>query len=171
MLLSDIAPLHTTGEQGKLVGRIIFAAFYLYALLLIPKRLPGITQGSALVMFMFLAFGTVKFETWYAIWGLAFLVLVPTVTESLVVLLFSCGTLLVAPFFDYLWVWGGASGSMYGAINSFCYLVAFLPALLLLCASRLQSWLTRMQTLPAPTLPELPEVVLVTSSVDVLQVP
>lgn len=145
VLISDVAPLHLTGENGKLIGRIIFACFYLYAFFLTRKRLSGIAQGSAIVMFMFLAFGTVKFETWYAIWGIALLVLIPNIEESIAGLLFSFGTVLLAPIFAFLWIWGGRSGSLFGGLNTLCYLLAFVPALLFLFGEKLRQLLAKAQ--------------------------
>ncbi len=117
-LTSDITSLHFISENGKLIGRILFAGFYLYALFLTRKRLPGLTQGSAIIMFMFLAFGTAKFESWYAIWSVVLLVLVPRKEEAIASLLFSYGAALIAPTFAFLWIWGERTDEMFQGINS-----------------------------------------------------
>jgi hypothetical protein len=153
VFISDIAPLHITGDRARLVGRIIFACFFLYALWLTRKGLAGTAQASALTMFMFLAFGTVKFESWYALWGVALLLLVPGREWSVVCWLFSFGATLIASIFAFIWVWGGRNMDMYGGLNSLNYLLAFAPALLFLSAYKLQRafyWLRRTTARDCP---------------------
>jgi hypothetical protein len=150
VLISNIASLNISSENGKVIGRIIFAGFYLYALFLARKRLSGLTQGCALTMFMFLAFGTVKFESWYAIWGIVLMVLVPTREESIANLLFSYGAVLIAPSFAFLWIWGGRTSDMFNGINSLTYLLTFVPALLLLFGAKLQKLLSKAKESGVP---------------------
>jgi len=150
VVLSDITSLGLSGERAKLVSRIIFGIFYLYALFLSTKRLPDIIRGAALAMFGFLAFGTVKFEPWYAIWGLGLMVLVPSIEVSLAYIFFSLGATLIAPTFAFIWIWGGRTGSMFDGLNSLTYLMAFVPAQLVIFGWKLRQLLVKIQGKPPP---------------------
>jgi hypothetical protein len=145
VVLSDITPLGVGGERAKLISRFIFGIFFLYALFLSTKRLPDMIRGAALTMFAFLAFGTVKFEPWYAIWGLGLMVLVPSIEVSLGYILLSFGATLIAPTFAFIWIWGGRTGSMFDGLNSLTYLMTFVPAQLVIFGWKLRQLLVKIQ--------------------------
>jgi hypothetical protein len=131
-MLYDTSAMQISLDQGKLIGRVIFGCFYLYALFLSTKSLPNMLQGCFLTLFFLVTLATSKFEIWYAIWPVLLAVLVPRREYSLAVFLFTYGASISVTLYVYIWVWLGVNDQTVAVIHNLAYLISFAPALLLL---------------------------------------
>jgi len=137
-MLHDTSAMQISLEQGKLIGRIIFGLFYLYALFLSTRSLPDMLRGCFLTLFFLVAFATSKFEIWYAIWPVIFAVFTARKEQSLAAFFLTYGASISVTMYVYIWVWMGVSDRAVAVIHTMAYLISFAPALLLLCGFALR---------------------------------
>ncbi len=136
-MLFEITPTPLPLEQGKLLGRIVFALCYLYALFLATRNKPTMLRGCFFALFFFLAFGTSKFQIWYAIWPAALAAVTPQRTILATTFLLTYGAMLSNCVYQFLFpMLGTTVGDGFMFSNGLAYLMVFMPALLLLfCAT------------------------------------
>lgn len=131
-MLVEISPTPIPLSQGKLLGEVIFAFFYLYALFLSTRNRQKLLYGCFITLFFFLAFATPKFQIWYAGWPAMLAVLTLRTDKLLAAFLFTYGASLSNSVYQFLFTMMGATGDAFMFSNSLAYLITFLPALLLL---------------------------------------
>ncbi len=139
-VLYDTSATRISLDQGKLIGRLIFSCFYVYALFLSTKSLPDMLRGCFLALFFFVAFAASKFEIWYAIWPVLLAVLVPRKEQSLAAFLLTYGASISVTLYVYVWVWLGLNDDTIAVVHVMAYLISFAPALLLLFGSALKQF-------------------------------
>jgi hypothetical protein len=132
-LLFEITSSHLSLEQGKLLGRILFVLIYLYALFLSTRNTPTMLRGCFLALFFFLAFGTPKFQIWYALWPAVLAAVTPQRVTLATAFLLTYGAMLSNCVYQFLFpMLGPAVGDGFMFSNSLAYLIVFMPAVLLL---------------------------------------
>ncbi len=131
-MLYDTSAMQISLDQGKLIGRIIFGFFYLYALFLSTRSLPDMLRGCFLSLFFLVALATSKFEIWYAIWPAMLAVLTARKEQSLAAFCLTYGASISVTMYVYIWVWMGVNDQTVPVIHNMAYLISFAPALLLL---------------------------------------
>ncbi len=136
-MLFEIMPTPLQLEQGKLLGRIMFVLCYLYALFLSTRNTPTMLRGCFLALFFFLAFGTPKFQIWYAIWPAALAAVTSQRTILVTAFLLTYGAMLSNCVYQFLYpMLGTTVGDGFMFSNGLAYLIVFMPALLwLFCAT------------------------------------
>jgi alpha-1,6-mannosyltransferase len=132
-LLHAISGTQISLDQSKLIGRVIFVFFYLYALFLSTRSLPAMLRGCFITLFFMVAFAVSKFEIWYAIWPVMLAVLTARREQSLAAFLLTYGASISVTMYVYIWVWMGVNDQTVVFIHALAYLLSFAPALLLLC--------------------------------------
>jgi hypothetical protein len=131
-MLFEILPTHIPLSQGRLLGQVTFAFFYLYALFLSTRDRPAMLRGCFIALFFFLAFATPKFQIWYIGWPAMLAVLIPRIDKLLAAFLFTYGASLSNCVYQFLFTMMGASGDAFMFSNDLAYLITFMPSLLLL---------------------------------------
>jgi hypothetical protein len=131
-MLYDTSAMQISLDRGKLIGRIIFGLFYLYALFLSTRSLPDMLRGCFLSLFFLIALATSKFEIWYAIWPVMLAVLTTRKEQALSAFFLTYGAAISVTMYVYIWVWMGVNDQTVAVINTMAYLISFAPALLLL---------------------------------------
>lgn len=118
-------------DRAMLIGRILFAAVYAYALVLSTRRPVDLLRGCFLTLFFMLGLAVSNFKIWYATWPLVLGACLGSV-EGSAALLMAYGATISAAIFGYLFVWWGESSSGFNLANDLSYVVAFAPAATLL---------------------------------------
>jgi hypothetical protein len=118
--------------RAALLGRIVFAPFYLYTLWLATRRLSDLLRACYLAMFAFLALANTNLLFWYAIAPTVLAAAVPRLPERLSVLLMDGAAEFAAALNIYVWVWLGVTDANFRPINNVSYLLLFVPAALVL---------------------------------------
>jgi hypothetical protein len=142
-MLFEITSAHLSLEQGKLLGRILFVILYLYALFLSTRKTPTMLRGCFLALFFFLAFGTPKFQIWYAIWPAVLAAVTPQRITLVTAFLLTYGAMLSNCVYQFLFPMLGSTvsdGFMFS--NSLAYLIVFMPAVLFLFCVTLKKMLS-----------------------------
>lgn len=132
-VLSTVVPSLFPLDRAVLLGRVLFALFYLYALLLTMRGRRDVLAGMFLAFFFVLALAVTDFKTWYAGWPLLLAAASGRWSLSLSALAFTWGATISAALYGYVWVWLGLGQlSSFVVANTLAYAVAFGPAALLL---------------------------------------
>jgi hypothetical protein len=133
-LLNFLFPQNVSLEQGKLLGRILYVPFYLFALFLSSrKRLTALLLGSFIALFFVQVLALSNFDIWYAIWSMMLASLLPPIAYRLAALLFVYGTSLSVTLYYYVWIWLGLQDPRnLSLMNAIAYVLTFVPALLIL---------------------------------------
>jgi alpha-1,6-mannosyltransferase len=132
-MLFEITSAHLSLEQGKVLGRVLFVILYLYALFLSSRKTPTMLRGCFLALFFFLAFGTPKFQIWYALWPAILAAVTPQRITLATAFLLTYGAMLSNCVYQFLFpMLGPAVGDGFMFSNSLAYLIVFMPAVLLL---------------------------------------
>ncbi|HCI80603.1 MAG TPA: hypothetical protein DHW02_13035, partial [Ktedonobacter sp.] len=139
-MLFELSSASIPLTQGKLLGEVVFAIFYLYALFLSTMDRESMLRGCFIALFFFLAFGTPKFQIWYAGWPAMLAVLTPQKDKLLGAFLFTSGATFSNCVYQFLFTMMAASGDAFMFSNDLAYLITFFPALLLFLGFMLR-WL------------------------------
>jgi alpha-1,6-mannosyltransferase len=142
-MLFEITSPHVPLEQGKILGRVVFVLLYLYALFLSTRNTPTMLRGCFLALFFFLAFGTPKFQIWYAIWPAALAAVTPRRAILATAFLFTYGAMLSNCVYQFLFPMLGPTvddGFMFS--HALAYLIVFMSSLLLLSGISLKTVLS-----------------------------
>lgn len=142
-MLFEITSASVQLEQGKMLGRVIFALCYLYALFLSTRNTPTMLRGCFLALFFFLAFGTPKFQIWYALWPAALAGVIPRRTILATAYLLTYGAALSNCIYQFFFpMLGTTVGDGFMFSNGLAYLIVFMPALLFLFCATLKKELS-----------------------------
>lgn len=133
-LLNFLFPQNVSLEQGKLLGRILYVPFYLFALFLSSrKHLTDLLFGSFIALFFVQVLALSNFDTWYAIWPMMMAALLPQLVYRLAALLFVYGASLAVTLYYYVWIWLGLQDPRnLSLVHTVAYVLTFVPALLML---------------------------------------
>jgi len=124
-------------NTATLIGRVLFIPVYAYALWLARLSFTDLLRGCFFTLFAFLGLAVTNFKIWYATWPTFPAVATGRVQERTASVLFGFGSTVSAAFYGYLWVWKGISRpDSFPFVNNLAYVVAFLPATLVLVAWR-----------------------------------
>jgi hypothetical protein len=113
---------------ATLAGRVLFIPIYGFCLWLATRDFENLLRGCFVSMFALLALAVTNFESWYVIWPVILGAAVPRRAERLSMVLMSYGSVLLASFFGYLWVWSGLSSQGFTTADTLSYLLIFVPA-------------------------------------------
>lgn len=122
-------------KTATLIGRILFVPCYAYTLWLSTRRLPDLLRALFLALFFFILLGSTNFLQWYALWPVLLAATIPRPLERLAAFLMAYGTEISAAFYGYVWVWFGVTSKGFAVVNDLAYLIAFVPAAVLLALS------------------------------------
>jgi hypothetical protein len=141
-LLNFLFPRNVSLEQGKLLGRILYVPFYLFALFLSSRKpVTALLLGSFIALFFVQALALSNFDVWYAVWPMMLATLLPPLAYRLAALFFVYGTSLSVTLYYYVWIWLGLQDSRnLSLMNTVAYIMTFIPALLLLL-DQMRRWL------------------------------
>lgn len=135
-------------------GRLLFVPVYVRCLWLATRDYESLLRGCFLAMFGLLALAVTNFESWYVVWPVILAAAVPRQAERLSMVLMAYGSVLLASFFGYIWVWYGLSGQGFTIADTLSYLLAFVPsAVSLAVLGRSRTWEAHDVT-PASDMPE-----------------
>jgi hypothetical protein len=141
-LLHFLFPQNVSLEQGKLLGRILYVPFYLFALFLSSRKpVTALLLGSFIALFFVQALALSNFEIWYAIWPMMLAALLPQMAYRLAAVFLVYGASLSVTLYYYVWIWLGLRDSRnLSLMNTVAYIIAFIPALLFLL-DQMRRWL------------------------------
>lgn len=115
-------------SAATLAGRVLFVPIYGVCLWLATRDFESLLRGCFVAMFALLALAVTNFESWYVIWPAVLAGAAPRLAERLSTVLMSYGSVLLASFFGYLWVWYGLSPGGFMIADTLSYLLIFVPA-------------------------------------------
>lgn len=141
-MLADTVSGQMTQDQAKLLGRVLFAIIYLYALYLSRKRLTDMLLACFITFFFFIALAVSNFEVWYAIWPMMLAILLPSPVVSLSMLIFAYGVSLSVINYIFLVRWLGVTEPSFALANNLAYLMTFVPSILIIFCFTLQQLLS-----------------------------
>lgn len=132
MVLSELVAGVIPLNLATALGRAIFLAVYAYTLWLVGHRPEELPRAAFLATFALVVFALSNFETWYAIWPVTLGAVSVRPADRVALILFSYGTALIASFFGYVWVWLGLTVAGFTLVDTLSYVVAFVPAVVML---------------------------------------
>jgi hypothetical protein len=115
-------------DQTAIVGWLLFAAVYAFALLRSRDDLDRLLQGCFLVLFGFLALAAGNVEGWYLLWPALVAALVPFAAERACAFAFSYCAELSVVVFGYVFVWLGLDLGTIPLLNAVTFILTFVPA-------------------------------------------
>lgn len=121
------------------IGRAFFVPVYLYACWLATRRPVDMLKGMGLATLGFLALAAGNVKIWYLSWPVVFSAL-DGWPARVGVAACSLGATLSAASYAYVFIWLGATGDDFATVNATAYLMAFLPAAILLAPAVQLAW-------------------------------